>query len=108
MAASSKLKFPDKKADRKRDNAKPGSKPKIQPFDNEDREPMPDGGCAVVLFEKRNRVLRSVAVIPLKSIQPGWTTVENLLMPYQLAMGFQQPVWTDLLRFRAYKKSAGG
>ena len=84
------------------------------------REPYSKSACgileeacgAVVLFEKRAGGLRSVAVIALKAVlpepdnTPAWTAVANVLMPHQLALGSREPVWTELLKFGAYKKQA--
>jgi hypothetical protein len=112
MSTKSKRKFGHKKAVDKRDIAETKSKLPIRPFRKRGRAPMPDGSGAVVLFEKRAGGLRSVAVIALKAVlpepdnTPAWTAVANVLMPHQLALGFREPVWTELLKFGAYKKQA--
>jgi hypothetical protein len=72
---------------------------------------MPDGSGAVMLLSKTDGKLRSVAVIPLKAVstEPGgtpiWTTIANVVMPHQLALGYEQPAWKDLLKYQAYRKA---
>ena len=110
----SKPKCGRKKAIDKRDISETRPNLEILPFLKRDHIPMPEGSGAVVLYEKRADGLRSVAVIALKAVSPepdntpAWTAVANVLMPHQLAMGSREPVWTELLKFGAYKKPANG
>lgn len=89
-----------------------GNRHKTEPLQPRGRGslPMPEGSGAVVLYGKIGNELRSVAAIPLKVVSqepgqtPGWGTIENVLMPYQLVLGDHSPIWTDLLKFVAYKR----